>query len=327
MTDYTSIISFLQNHDTFKGTITQNENLAQKCTFKVGGNADVFIAPNDYFSFQLALSCLVQNNIKFYIIGGGSNILFPSSDFHGVILSTQNFNDSMIFPAANCPEDFGPIHLEKNQTLVTCFSGTPMAAFVNFCTQNDLSGAEQFAGLPGSVGGAAFMNARCFEKSISDILFYVTYMDYSTPDITLHHTLYNPEEWAYKKSPFQDVPYFITTVTFLLTHKYGGEQASIQKECKKYISERVSKGHFKFPSAGSVFKNNHNFGKPSGQLIDECGLKGFQIGGAQIAPFHGNFIINTNNASSEDIKELIKTAQKKVKEKFNFDLEPEIILL
>jgi len=323
----TGLITFLQTHDNFKGTISQNEPLSTKSTFKVGGNAKVFVAPDDYYSFQLALCYIVQNNIKFYIIGGGSNLVFSDSDFDGVILSTYKFNDSMIFPANDCPEDFGTISLNKNQTLVTCFSGTPMAAFVNFCTKNDLSGAEEFAGLPGTVGGATFMNARCFNKSISDILFYVTYMDYSTSEVKLHHQLFNPSEWDYKKSPFQNSNRFITTVTFLLTKKHGLEKDQIQKDCKKYISERVNKGHFKFPSAGSVFKNNHAFQKPSGQIIDECGLKGYRIGGAQIAPFHGNIIINIDHATSEDIKKLVEHTQQKVKEKFNFDLEPEIIFL
>ena len=98
-------------------------------------------------------------------------------------------------------------------------------------------------------------------------------------------------------------------------------------KCKYYINERISKGHFKYPSAGSVFKNNHDFGKPSGKLIDEAGLKGLEYGGAQIAPFHANFIINKNNATSQDIKTLVKKVQNEVKNKFGFNLEPEILFL
>ena len=119
----------------------------------------------------------------------------------------------------------------------------------------------------------------------------------------------------------------ILSGTFLLTKCDESEHKRIEADCKKYISERVDKGHFKYPSAGSVFKNNHDFGKPSGKIIDEAGLKGFAIGGAQIAPFHGNFIINVNNAKARDISDLVKHVQICVKEKFNFDLEPEIIFL
>jgi len=327
MYDFSNFVSYLQSSDSFKGKILLNEPLAKKSTFKIGGNANLFIAPQNFISFQLALSYIIANKYKFYIVGGGSNLVFPDGFYDGVILSTQEFNDVEIFSNNDIPEDFGKIEIAKNQILVTCFSGTPMASFVNFCTQNDISGAEEFAGLPGTVGGAVYMNARCFNKSISDILFYTTHMDYSTPDVKLHHILYNKDEWDYKKSPFQNQQKFVTTVTFLLNKKWGGEQLQIAKDCKKYINERVEKGHFKYPSAGSVFKNNRDFGKPSGQIIDEAGLKGYKIGGAQIAPFHGNFIINVNNATQKDVKELVNYIQENISKKINFSLETEIIFV
>ena len=202
-----------------------------------------------------------------------------------------------------------------------------MASLVKFCTENNISGLEQFAGLPGSVGGAVYMNARCFDLSISDRLFSVSCMDYSDNKIKLEQELFDPSAWAYKKSPYQDGNKFITTATFLLTQKNASEHDTIQEECKKYISERVSKGHFKFPSAGSVFKNNRDFGKPSGQIIDEAGLRGYACGGAKVADFHGNFIINTGNATANDIKTLVKAVQNKVEQKFGFLLEPEIIFV
>ena len=101
----------------------------------------------------------------------------------------------------------------------------------------------------------------------------------------------------------------------------------IKEECRKYIDDRESKGHFKFPSAGSVFKNNRDFGQPSGKLIDDAGLKGTEFGGAQIAPWHGNFIINKGNARASDIEELVRLAKSRVREKTGFNLECEIIFL
>ena len=327
MNDYGQIIQTLKNHDAFIGDILQNEPLAPKTTFKVGGTADLFIAPQNYYSFQIALDALIQNNIPFFIMGGGSNIVFADEGFKGAVISTTKFNDTAYYPPSNISPKFGKISLQKNQVLITCFSGTPMAAFVNFCTQNSISGAQEFAGLPGSVGGAVFMNARCFEKSISDILFSVSYIDYSDSKIKLNQELYNPQEWSYKKSPYQTGKKFITTATFLLTQKNASEQEQIAAECKKFINERVSKGHFKFPSAGSVFKNNHDFGKPSGKIIDEAGLRGLSCGGAKVADFHGNFIINTGNATAADIASLVKQVQEKVLQKFGFSLEPEIIFV
>ena len=329
MNKYGKIIEILKNHDAFIGDVLTDEPLAPKTTFKVGGNADLFIAPQNYYSFQIALDALLKNNIPFFIMGGGSNLVFSDEGFKGAVVSTCNFNDTAYYPLSNMSPQFGKVTLKKNELLITCFSGTPMAAFVNFCTENNISGVEQFAGLPGTVGGAVFMNARCFDKSISDIIFSVSYMeiDSKAKQIKLNQERFNPSEWAYKKSPYQDGNKFITTATFLLTQKKASENKQIVAECKKYIGERVSKGHFKFPSAGSVFKNNHAFGKPSGQIIDEAGLRGTTIGGAKVADFHGNFIINTGNAKASEIKSLVQLVQDKVKQNFGFSLEPEIIFV
>lgn len=324
--NYEELISKIKTFDAFKGDLLLNEPLANKSTFKVGGTADLFIKPINYYSFQIVLSVLIQENFKFFILGGGSNIVFPDH-YDGVILSTQSFAEIDYMEAENCPEDFGKIELAGNQCLVTCFSGTSIATLVNFCTKNNIHGVEQFAGLPGTVGGALYMNARCFEKSISDVLFSTTYMDLQDSKVKLHHILKNPSDWDYKKSPFQDNNSFITTATFLLEQQSESEHNQIESECKKFIAERVDKGHFKYPSAGSVFKNNHTFGKPSGKIIDEAGLKGYQIGGAKIADFHGNFIINIDKATSSDIENLVKHTQKTVKNQFGFELEPEIIFL
>lgn len=327
MENIQEIITSLKNFNAFKGIIKTDEPMAQKTTFKIGGNAALFVAPQNYYSFQIVLNVVSFYKAKFFILGGGSNIVFPDETFDGVIISTQEFNDILIMPPEDCPEDFGKIQLNENQVLVSCFSGTPMATLVNFCTKNNISGVEPFAGLPGSVGGAVFMNARCFDTSISDILFATSYMDYSKEKVSLEKCKYNTQEWAYKKSPFQNTSKFITTATFLLTQKTENDHQIIEEENKKFINERVSKGHFKFPSAGSVFKNNHAFGKPSGKLIDECGLKGYTIGGAQIAEFHGNFIVNINKAKASDIKALVDYAIEKVQNKFGFLLEPEIIFV
>lgn len=326
MTDYNFIINSLKNYDAFKGEILQDEPLAQKSSFKIGGKADLFIKPQNYYSFQIALNLLLETKTKFFILGGGSNIVFPEH-YDGVIISTLSFGDVDFMSVENCPEDFGKIELKKNQRLVTCFSGTSIHSLEQFCIKNNIHGIEQFYGLPGTVGGAVYMNARCFDKQISDVLFSVTYMEYFDEKVKLKHILKNDDDWDYKKSPFQNNKFFITTVTFLLEQKNHSDQEKIQSECKKYFSERINKGHFKYPSAGSVFKNNHNFGKSSGQLIDEAGLKGFQIGNAKVADFHGNFIINLGGATQDDVKNLVLHIQKTVFEKFGFSLEPEIIFV
>lgn len=327
MAKYDELIASIKNYEAFIGEITYNEPLAQKTTFKVGGTAELFIKPQNYYSFQIALSNLLATNTPFFILGGGSNIVFPDGTLEKVVLSTQDFVSVDKLAVRDLPMDFTEKSIPKDKILITCFSGTPMASLVNYCTEHYISGVEQFAGLPGSVGGATFMNARCFDKSISDIIYYTTHMNLNKDKVELEHNRFNPSKWDYKKSPFQDGNKFITTVTFILDQKTAKDQPQIQADCKKYIAERVDKGHFKYPSAGSVFKNNHDFGKPSGKIIDEAGLKGYTIGGAKIADFHGNFIINFNKASAKNIKDLVEYTTKEVKNKFGFKLEPEIIFV
>lgn len=327
MAKYDNLIASIKNYEAFIGDITYNEPLAQKTTFKVGGSAELFIKPKNYYSFQIALSNLLATETLFFILGGGSNIVFPDGILQKVVLSTQDFVSVDKLAPRDLPLDFPEKTIPKDKILITCFSGTPMATLVNYCTEHYISGVEQFAGLPGSVGGATFMNARCFDKSISEIIYYTTHMNLNKSKVELEHKRFDPTQWDYKKSPFQDGNKFITTVTFLLDQKTAKDQAKIQAECKKYISERVDKGHFKYPSAGSVFKNNHDFGKPSGKIIDEAGLRGYSIGGAKIADFHGNFIINVNKATAKDIKDLVLYTQTQIKNNFGFSLEPEIIFV
>ncbi|MCR5062545.1 MAG: UDP-N-acetylmuramate dehydrogenase [Treponema sp.] len=296
---------------------TLDEPLAQKSTFKIGGTAKIFITPLNFEQFESSVDAVRNADIPYFVIGGASNVVFPDGEFSGAIISTQNLKE--IFYESDAASD--------GIALVSCQCGVPMAAFVDFCTKHNLSGAEQFAGLPGSVGGAVYMNARCFDRSISDILHSTRHIEFREKNSTQIQKAFCAEEWDYKKSPFQasENSRIILEATFRLS-KVPAEN-SISEKCKFYIAERVDKGHFKFPSAGSVFKNNHAFGKPSGRIIDEAGLKGLQIGGAQIAPFHGNFIINVNNATSADVKQLVEKTQQTVKEKFGFDLEPEIIFV
>jgi len=317
----------------------QDEPISAKTTFKVGGKVSLFIQPAAPDQLQKAVEILQNHKSRFFLLGGGSNLVFPDSDFECPVISTEKLNSVFIENTQNIENsapDFAANKIPTDKVLVTCLAGTPMATFVNFCTKNNLSGAEEFAGLPGSIGGALFMNARCFDKSICELIYSTQHLEYANPSENKNNQNFIPkivnsffkaQEWDYKKSPFQKQNKIITQATFLLTKKTPQEHDEIENKCKFFINERVSKGHFKYPSAGSVFKNNHAFGKPSGKLIDDAGLKGYAIGGAQIAPFHGNFIINTDHAKACDIKELVIHAQKIVQQKFGFMLEPEIIFV
>ena len=307
---------------------TENEPLAPKSTFKVGGNARLFITPISIEQLEQTISSVLSAEIPYFVTGGSSNVVFPDGTYEGAIISTQNIKEIFYESDSTLPD---------GSVTVTCQCGVTMASFVDFCTKKNLRGAEQFAGLPDTIGGAVYMNARCFDRSISDILFSTAHLEFEDTKAKTVELPFAASDWDYKKSPYQQKSplCYITKATFRLIPPPSDADKDtlsvlheeIASNCKKFINERVSKGHFKYPSAGSVFKNNHDFGAPSGKLIDQCGLKGLTIGGAQIAPFHGNFIINTGAATADDIHRLVKKAQETVKQQFGFDLEPEIIFV
>jgi UDP-N-acetylmuramate dehydrogenase len=163
------------------------------------------------------------------------------------------------------------------------------------------------------------MNARCYESSIADILSEVTFLDESLDLVTMP---IDPADFSYKKSPFQGRDTVILEAVMVLR---SGESAAVAEKTAARRAEREEKGHFRYPSAGSVFKNNRDFGKPAGKIIEELGLRGLQSGGAQIAPWHGNFIINTGGATADDVMRLITLMQEKALQTFGFTLEPEIL--
>ena len=311
--------AFIKNTG-FSEKVLFDEEIAPKTTFKIGGKAAVFIAPENYFQLQDILTLVKKYSIPKFILGGGSNVVFRDDVFDGVVISTSNFTEINVM---DCYDFDTPEDSEKKYKLVSCGSGLKMDDLVKFCMENDLWGLENFYALPGTVGGALYMNARCFEKSICENFVQGFYFDpNSFEGIELP---YNESEWSYKKSPFQSGNKIILQGIFKLEQKPASEHEKLVQLNEKYLNERKSRGHFDFPSAGSVFKNNHEFGEPSGRIIDECGLRGTKIGQAQVAPFHGNFIINLGGATQKDVKKLVEFVVNTVEERKGFKLEPEII--
>ncbi|MEL3906776.1 MAG: UDP-N-acetylmuramate dehydrogenase [Treponema sp.] len=297
----------------------RNVKLKDFTSFKIGGNADIYITPSSCGQLQAALRFIETEKLPAVLLGGGTNMLISDTGIRGAVIHTHLMNTLRLRTADGEPA-------------VEAECGTSMQALVDFCARHGLSGLEDFAGLPGTVGGAVFMNARCYEKSISDVLYSASVLTFDNTGYTLESRTYNKTEWGYKRSPFQPADKahavlgigrnIIVSAVFKLT---AGNKTHIRRRMEERIRDRTEKGHFKLPSAGSTFKNNHAFGKPSGKLIDEAGLRGFQIGGAQVAPWHGNFIVNTGSATAAEVKELISTVQKRVKQCTGFELEPEVI--
>ncbi|MEL3902927.1 UDP-N-acetylmuramate dehydrogenase [Treponema phagedenis] len=302
----------------FRHLLRFNVPLAEKTGFRTGGIADVYFEPTSIEELDTAICYFFEENIPVSIIGGGTNILVADKGIRGVVVSLQKLRT---------------IQTEKltdGGFLVTAESGVLMQELIDFCIGQEFAGLENFGGLPGTVGGAAYMNARCYEKSISDVFYSARTLSFFEKRCILDEVKYHKEDWDYKKSPFQTedgvkLGYnrpIILSVSFLLTQ---GIKKEIEALAQEKLADRTTKGHFRAPSGGSTFKNNRNFGKPSGKIIDEAGLRGLRVGGAQVAPWHGNFIINEHNATAADIRTLIETVQRKIFESNGIRLEPEIL--
>lgn len=294
------------NTDDFKGRILFSETMANHTTFRIGGPAPLFIEPFDVSSLLFTLSILKTDAVPYFVLGGGSNIVVSDKGFEGAVVSMS----------ALC-------HIKAAGEYVASGAGASVSSVVSFCTEHALSGLEPFAGLPGSAGGAVYMNARCFDVSVSDILSEVRYIDCETLEEKTYR--FSASDWDYKISPFQNTPRIVTCAVFKTRRLSEDKKGEIAERCKAYVAERGTKGHYKFPSAGSVFKNNRAFGKPSGKIIDEAGLKGMRSGGAQVAPWHGNFIVNTGGATAADVRALADRIVETVRQKTGFTLECEIL--
>jgi UDP-N-acetylmuramate dehydrogenase len=315
----------LKFHAEFSGKTAENEGLAEHSTFRIGGRAALFIEPDTEQALAATLGVLKDDAVPFVILGGGSNVLFPDGDFDRAVISTLRLCGTTLVEGEAAPPASGA----QSGVLFSCGAGTLMADALEFCLSRGAVGLESFAGLPGTAGGAVYMNARCYNTSISDTLVSVRYIDPIT--LSPGSSAVTQDDWGYKASPFQPggrLHGAVITGAAFSVHPAGDHALDqARRQAEHCINDRRAKGHFDFPSAGSVFKNNRAFGKPTGRIIDEAGLRGLTEGDAQVAPWHGNLIINRGRAASRDVRVLIKRITESIREKTGFVLEPEIVLL
>jgi UDP-N-acetylmuramate dehydrogenase len=301
----------------FSGTAVFDEPMSAHTTFQIGGPADLYIRPDAHCFIPYAAGLLKlarAEHIPVFILGGGANVLVADSGIRGIVLDTGSWSGVLAvterIPRPTTDSDRPPVRFR---------SGTLTDEAVRWAAAQGLSGLEDFAGLPGTIGGAVWMNARCYQSALSDVLDSVTFLDEYLELVTLPK---DPAAFAYKKSPFQDRDTLILETALTLR---PGDAALITEKTAARRAEREEKGHFRYPSAGSVFKNNRDFGKPAGKVIEELGLRGLRSGGAQIAPWHGNFIINTGGATAADVENLITLINEKSLQTFGLSLDPEVI--
>jgi UDP-N-acetylmuramate dehydrogenase len=291
----------------FRGFLAYDEPLANHTTFRVGGPADLFVRPEGAaFPAYAALlrQAAAEEGIPLFILGGGANIVVSDRGIRGIVLDTGGWRGAVAE---------GPGLLVR--------SGATVDEAAEAAAKAGLGGLEFLAGMPGTIGGAIWMNARCYGRSISDALAETEILEESGARRWIPA---RPEDFAYKKSPFQGQRSLILSARLALTPR---PETEIRGEMETRRRDREAKGHYRCPSAGSVFKNNRAFGKPTGQIIDELGLRGVAIGGAMVAPWHGNIIINTGNATAQEIRALTEEVAAQVKAALGFTLEPEILFV
>lgn len=282
----------------------RNEPMSRHTTFKIGGNASTYIKVGTLSKLSAILRECSNSNIDYMIIGNGSNLLVSDDGLDKVIirLDGELRNIALI-----------------DETTIYCGSGASLAALCKFALKNGLAGLEFAWGIPGSVGGAVFMNAGAYGGEMKDVVYSVSHINKLGE---IGRTEKEDLQFGYRNSVYRTNECIITGVTIKLKKAQKNE---IQEKMNDYLYRRTSKQPLEFPSAGSVFKRPE--GAFAGALIEQCGLKGKCVGGAQVSDKHAGFIINKSNATSKDVKELIKEVQNTVKAETGYDLECEIIML
>lgn len=284
------------------GEVLENVSLKDYNTYKIGGKTRYLVKPYNIDSLKELLIYIKNNTLKYIIIGNGSNIILPDSDYDGVVILLSKLNEIKI-----------------NENTINAFCGVSLTYFVNELVKNNLGGLESLSGIPGTLGGAIVNNAGCYGQTISDKLNSVTYLENGEIKTI------NKEEcnFSYRDSIFKkNKNFIILSAKFILDYKNKEEMLNIIKE---NMIKRNTSQPLNYPNAGSVFRNP--IGYSAGNLIEDAGLKNYHINGAYVSDKHANFIINKDNASSEDIIELIEYIQKEISEKYNIKLklEQEII--
>ena len=278
-----------------------NAPMSEYTSFKTGGPADVLILPKNELELRRVLSLCDDEGIRPFVFGNGSNLLVSDDGIRGVsVRLASNFDDIRLL----------------NDDMIFCTAGTKLAKLCTFALENSLTGLEFAYGIPGTAGGAAYMNAGAYGGEMKDVLVSCNHLDYSgNPGRLTGDQL----ALSYRRSAYTDKYFVITGITVKLQK---GEREEINARMKDFLSRRVDKQPLDLPSAGSFFKRPEGYF--AGKLVQDAGLKGKTIGGAQVSEKHSGFLINIGGATAQDILDLIAFCQKEVRAQFGVTLETEV---
>ena len=283
-----------------------NEPMSKHTSFKVGGEANYFITAKSEEEVKQTIKFAHEQNIPLYVIGNGSNLLVKDEGYKGIILKIAIENLQ--------------IEEQVETIIVHVGAGYKVMALAQVLRQKEITGFEELSGIPGTIGGANYMNAGAYGKEMKDIIVETKVLNKDTMQIQVIPN--NEQELEYRSSIFKDDKYIILETTLRLGK---GKVEEITERMNEYLKSRKEKQPVEYPSAGSTFKRGKDY--ITAQLIDKAGLKGYSVGGAQISEKHAGFIINKGNATAKDIIDLIEYTKKKVFEKFGVVIEEEIKII
>ncbi|MCE1195889.1 UDP-N-acetylmuramate dehydrogenase [bacterium] len=278
-------------------------------TFRIGGPADFFVEVASAAELGALVSAFGAADIPWFALGGGANLLVGDRGIRGVVLDLSSL-----------------AWARRDGDKLRAGAGLSVDELCLQALADEQAGLENFYGMPGTLGGALFMNARCYEKDFSETVESIDIISPATGE--RREARPSPSQWGYKRSPFQPggewEGWLIAGATLALKR---GDAEGIAATMRARRLDRAAKGHYRLPSAGSMFKNNRDFGKPTGAILDGLGLRGARIGDAGVSPWHANIFVNLGRASAADMRALIEKAQAMAREAYGFALEPEVLFV
>ncbi|MDO4860357.1 MAG: UDP-N-acetylmuramate dehydrogenase [Bacillota bacterium] len=299
----TQIIDILKK-ELPESAVIRNADMKEYTSFKAGGQADILVIPENEEQLMYALKTLAGSGAEYMVMGNGTNILVKDGGYRGVIVKIG--------------DAFSDIRVEGEKLIAG--SGALMTQVANEALDAGLEGFEFASGIPGSIGGAAFMNAGAYGGEIVQILESVRV---AAKDGSRIFTMTNEElELSYRHSKLYETGDIVLEVTLKLKK---GDKLTIRNKIRELAEKRNSKQPVDKPSAGSFFKRPEGY--YAGKLIQDAGLKGLTVGGAQVSELHSGFVINTGNATASDIVQLKEVVQATVKDKFGVELQPEVRII
>lgn len=285
-----------------KENIYHNELMKNHTSFKIGGPAELFIKIDSIDQMQQVLEITKKYNIQLTIVGNGSNLLVKDNGIKGIVAKIELKNIE--------------INNKKDEVEIIVDSGVLTGYLSQKLLKEEITGFEELSGIPGTIGGAIYMNAGAHGKEIKDIVKEITVMDYNGNIEVIDN---KDADFGYRSSIFQKKKYIILNAKLYLKK---GNKEKIKEKMNEYAKYRKEKQPIEYPSAGSTFKRGDDF--ITAKLIDDVGLKGYKIGGAQVSEKHAGFIINIDNAKASDVINLTEYVKEKVYEQFGKKIELEI---